>query len=138
MRTYEYIDHTADLAIRAWGESLEQLLTNAAQGVLDAIADTESIEPANGHPIIVEADSLEDLLVGWLSELIYQHEVQEFLFRNVVIHECTSRYIRATAYGEAVDTDKHILYTEIKNVTYHQLCVSQVGDAWDAQVILDL
>ena len=43
MKRYEYIEHTGDIGIRAYGDSLEELFINAAQGLLEATADLSQL-----------------------------------------------------------------------------------------------
>ncbi len=141
MRRYEYIEHTGDIGIRAYGNSIEELFINAAQGLFEAIADLSTIDATTQIDIEVSAESLEELMVAWLDELNFRHEVEELFLRRVEITEISDNPYRATAvaYGEPVDFAKHVVYTEIKSVTYHQLFVEKAPDnQWVAQVIFDL
>lgn len=141
MKRYEYLEHTGDIGIRAYGSTLEELFINAAQGLLEAIADLSTVGTTTQTEIEVSAESLEELMVAWLDELNFQHEVKEIFFRRVEIREISHAPYRlaAVAYGEPVDFAKHIVYTEIKSITYHQLIVEQTPDnRWMAQVIFDL
>jgi SHS2 domain-containing protein len=141
MKRYEYIEHTGDIGIRAYGDSLEELFINAAQGLLEAIADLSTIGTTAQIEIEVSAESLEELMVAWLDELNFRHEVEEVFFRQVEIQEISENPCRvaAVAYGELVDFAKHVVYTEIKSITYHQLIVEKIPDnRWVAQVIFDL
>jgi SHS2 domain-containing protein len=141
MKRYEYLDHTGDIGIRAYGATLKDLFTHAAEGLLEAIADLNTVDEAAQTEIEVSAESVEDLLVAWLDELNFRHEVEETFFRRVKIQRISEEpwVLSAIAYGEPVDFTKHVVYTEIKSVTYHQLLVNQTpkGD-WVAQVIFDL
>lgn len=138
---YTYLDHTGDLGIRAYGRTLKQLFTHAAQGLLESIADPSAIDEETKVDVEVSAGSLEDLMVAWLDELNFRHEVEELFFRRVEIQRFCEQplMLTAVAYGEPKDFTKHIVYTEIKSVTYHQLLVEQGLDgSWVAQVIFDL
>lgn len=141
MKGYEYIEHTGDIGIRAYGSTVEELFTNAAQGLLDAIADLSTVDATTPTEIEVSAKSLEELMVSWLDELNFRHEVEEIFFQRVEIGDISEAPYRlvALAYGEPIDFAKHVVYTEIKSVTYHQLRVEQTSDnQWIAQVIFDL
>ena len=141
MKKYEYIEHTGDMGIRAYGDSLEELFINAAQGLLEAIADLSTVGTTTQSEIDVSAGSLEELMVAWLDELNFRHEVEEVFFRRVEIRQISDSPYRVTAiaYGEAVDFAKHDVYTEIKSITYHQLIVEKTpNNQWIAQVIFDL
>ena len=141
MKKYEYLEHTGDIGIRAYGGTLEELFINAAQGLLEAIADLSTIGTTVQTEIEVSAESLEELMVAWLDELNFRHEVEAVFFQRVEIREISQTPYRliAVAYGEAVDFAKHVVYTEIKSITYHQLIVEQTPtNQWIAQVIFDL
>lgn len=141
MKRYEFIEHTGDIGIRAYGSTLKELFINAAQGLFDAIADLSTVGMTTQTEIEVSAESLEELMVAWLDELNFRHEVEEIFFGQVEIREISEAPHRlvAAAYGEPVDFTKHVVYTEIKSITYHQLIVEQTPDnRWLAQVIFDL
>ena len=141
MQRYEYLEHTGDIGIRAYGSTLAELFINAAQGLLESIADLSTVGTTIQTEIEVSAASLEELMVAWLDELNFRHEVEEIFFQRVEIREISQTPYRLTAvaYGEPVDFAKHVVYTEIKSITYHQLIVEQApDDTWMAQVIFDL
>ena len=141
MKRYEYLEHTGDIGIRAYGSTLEALFINAAQGLFEAIADLSTVDTITQTKIKVSAESLEELMVAWLDELNFRHEIEEVFFREVEIRKISTAPYRLTAvaYGEPVDFAKHVVYTEVKSITYHQLIVEQTpDDRWMAQVIFDL
>ena len=75
MKTYELIDHTADVGIKAYGKTLSEAFENAAKGMFDIITDSSEIESIGQYNIELEAPDLEQLLVDWLSELLYLFEI---------------------------------------------------------------
>ena len=139
MKPYEYLEHTADMGLLVRGKNLPELLKNAAQGLLETMAVVDTIDETTSIEIHLTAESVEELFVGWLDELIFRHETEEIFFKRADIHRCSETEMSATVYGEPVNFDKHEVYTEIKSVTYHQLEVLQKTDgSWYAQVIFDL
>ena len=139
MKPYEYVEHTADMGLLVRGKSLSDLLRNAAQGLFETIAVVDTVDETDAIEIHLTAESVEDLFVGWLDELIFQHETKEIFFKRADIKDCSETEVSATVYGEPTNFDKHEVYTEIKSVTYHQLQVERKCDgSWFAQVIFDL
>ena len=139
MKPYEYLEHTADMGLLVRGQSLSELLKNAAQGLFETIAVVDTVDETESIEIQLTAESVEELFVAWLDELIFRHETEEIFFKRANIHRCSETEMFATVYGELVNFDKHEVYTEIKSVTYHQLKVEQKPDgSWHAQVIFDL
>ena len=139
MKPYEYLEHTADMGLRVRGTNLSELLTNAAQGLFEAIAVLETVDETVSIEIDLTAESVEELFVAWLDDLIFRHETEEVFFKRAAVQWCSETELSATVYGEPVNFDKHAVYTEIKSVTYHQLQVVKKDDGnWFAQVIFDL
>ena len=139
MKPYEYLDHTADAAMRVTGDTLKTLFTNAAHGLFEMIAVTDTIDETTTIDIQLTAEAVDILFVEWLDTLIFRHETEELFFKRVEIQAISQTELSAVVYGEPTNFDKHVVYTEIKAVTYHQLSVKQTakGD-WEAQVIFDL
>lgn len=138
-KPFEYIEHTADAGMCVTGDTLKSLFNNAAQGLFEMMAVVDSIDETTSIDLNVSADSIEYLLVAWLDELVFQHETAELFFKRTEIASINESELTATAYGEPTDFDKHVVYTEIKAVTYHQLYVKQNANGiWEAQVIFDL
>ena len=77
---YEFIDHTADIAIKASGKTLAEAFENAAKGMFDIITDKSEIESVGQYGIELEAPDLEQLLVDWLSELLFINTSQNLVF----------------------------------------------------------
>ena len=139
MKPYEYLEHTADMGLMVRGGSLSELLAHAAQGLFETIAVVATVDETVSVEIHLTAESVEELFVGWLDELIFRHETEEVFFKRAEIQQCSETEMSAMVYGEPVNFDKHAVYTEIKSVTYHQLQVVQKQDgSWFAQVIFDL
>ena len=80
MKTYELIDHTADVGIKAYGSSISKAFENAAKGMFDIITDKSEIESIGQYDIKIKSQDLEQLLVDWLSELLYLHSAKNLVF----------------------------------------------------------
>ena len=68
---FEEVEHTADIAIRAFGGDLSELFANVAYGLACQIAETTGIEKNIEETIEITADDVEGLLVAFLEELLY-------------------------------------------------------------------
>ena len=121
---YELIDHTADVAAKCFGENISEAFENAGYAMFDIITDAESIESKVSREIELEADDIEQLLVDWLSELLYILETEALLFSKFDVQLDGTR-LNATASGEELDLEKHVLKAEIKAITYHMLEVNR-------------
>ena len=137
-RKFKFIDHTADMGIQVYGETLSLLFQHAAEGLLHIITDPKRIREKESREISVRANGLEELLVNWLNELIYLFETGGFLFRRFEILDLGEYFIEAVAFGEIFDEGYHPILRTIKATTYHQLHVTRGKAGWEAQVIFDL
>ncbi len=138
MQKYILIDHTADIGIDAFGATVHELFANAAFALFDIITDLPNVEGKAAYKINVSGIDREQLLVNWLSELLYLHDVKNLLFKEFCIEDISDNQLSATVRGEEFKKDKHAIKTEIKAVTYHCLSIVQEGQQWKARVIFDL
>ena len=138
MKTYELIEHTADVGIRAFGKNLPTAFENAAKGMFDIITDNSEVESVGQYDIILDAPDLEQLLVDWLSELLFLHSAKNLVFGffNVTIDE-QKKHLSAHVFGEPFTTTKHHIGTEIKAVTYHMLKVKNKRP-YEVNVLFDI
>ncbi len=119
---YELIDHTADICIKAFGKNLSECFENAARGMFDIITDKSEIENIGQYDIELEAYDLEQLLVDWLSELLYLHSAHNLVFGFFKVNlDKKNNKMFGRVFGEKFDISKHKIGAEIKAVTYHIL-----------------
>jgi SHS2 domain-containing protein len=132
---YEILDHTADLLIRARGKTLAEAFENAAYAMFDTIADLDEVKPVGEIHVNTKSANLEQLLVDWLSELLFICDAQDFLFSEfkVII---SGTELHSVVKGEEINRRRHTLKKEIKAVTYHMLEVNQKENC--VQVLFDI
>ena len=138
MKPYHTFDHTADLGLVIWGASEEDLFANAAFAVFDIITDLSRVEPHETRRILVEGDSLEDLLINFLREVLYLYNGERWLLKDLRVTRIGEKGLEAEARGEPFDGQKHEICKEIKAVTYHQAQIRKTPDGWTARVIIDV
>jgi SHS2 domain-containing protein len=134
---FEFIDHTADVGFRVSAPSLERLFEVAALALTEVITGVDSVAHRIERHIVLQEDDLEMLLVSWLQEILYLWDAEGLVFGRFRVR-VENRRLTATAWGEPFDEARHVLQTEVKAVTYHQLEVVESDQGWQARVILDL
>ncbi len=77
---YKVFDHTADTGITAYGASADEIFENAAYGMFDLMTDVDRVRPVGEVQVKAEAHDLGSLMVDWLSELLFIHEVENVFF----------------------------------------------------------
>jgi len=136
---YEPIDHTADAGMWVFGRDHAELFAHAAWALFDMISDAETIRPQQSNTIAIDgAADWEDLLVRWLSELLYHYDTERFLCCSVSLTALSPTSLLAQVQGESYDPARHPIDTEIKAVTYHQIAVEPCDTGWRARVIFDV
>ena len=68
---YQLLDHTADLTVRIYGPDIVHLFENACGSLNDLFLDIKFTGGSTSLRITVEGEDLEDLMVRWLSEILY-------------------------------------------------------------------
>lgn len=138
MERYKLLDHTADIEIIAYGEDISALFGNAAYAMFDILVNAEEIYETETFSLHASASSIDELLVAWLSELLYQYETERIVFCRFDINSIDGKGVSALVSGEKIDQSRHEVKTEIKSVTYHQLNVEEIDGGWEAQVVFDV
>ncbi len=141
MKRFRVFDHTADVGLIVYGETLQTLFENAAVGFFHLITDLKRVKARTTRQIHIggyEEESLERLMVDWLSELLYLHDVENLLFRTFTVESVGKEGLEGVAEGEAFLEGVHVIKTEVKAVTYHGIKVGQENGRWMARVIFDL
>ncbi len=132
------IEHTADVGYRLGAPTLAELFAVAGRALFDAITDLDSIQLQHERKITVAADDVEALFVAWLAELNFHCITELELYGEFRLESVSPTAVRAVVRGEKIDPARHVIHTEIKAVTYHELYVRQTETGWEAQVIFDV
>jgi len=139
----EYLDHAADVGLRASGASLGEAFCEAARGMFEVMVDTAAVAPVGRHLVRCHGDTLGDLLVEWLGSLLVQKELTGMVFSRfeAAVREADSGFdLQGVAIGEPLDAARHAAKTEVKGISYLGLRVRRggTGDRWVAECVLDV
>jgi SHS2 domain-containing protein len=145
-KDFEQISHTADIKIRVYGTTLQELFKHALIGMFQSIGphaqgcttvDDRLQCPSlpQKHEIDITSVDREALLVDFLSEAWYLSDVNDEAYLDADIHELTDTHIRATVHGVKI-TQFDVV--EIKAVTYHDLAITQVDGQWQTDIVFDI
>ena len=141
---YEYLEDLAiaDIAFRAWGESLEELFIAAGDATINTMIDNiDAIALQETRTFHLENDSLDMLLFNFLQEFIYYKDSELLLLRpqQVKLEEKSGIYhLQAVTQGEKLDPKKHHQRVDVKAVTLHRFQLEKTANGWQAIVILDI
>ena len=135
---FEFFDHTADLGAHVYGATKEELFQNAAAALYHALGEFKLKGDGKTEFLKLKADTPEELLVEFLSELLFRFDARGLLFDQIEIQELKPGYLAAKIEGAEVNLADSEPNYEIKAVTYHQAKIEPSDDGWRATVIFDV
>ncbi len=141
MGKFEFIEHTADLGIKIYSDSLRDLFEDSCDILFDIILDSKPDNPDIEESIILEAQSYDELLVTWFNELISIFYTYKFLPLkcSLSLNEVRkTKVLKAKLEGVRFDPYQEKVNTEIKAATYHDLEMKKIKQGYCAKVIFDL
>jgi len=141
-KRFEFLEHTADAYIAAYGESLEEAFENAASATFEVMTDLKKIKPKVEETVEVEAHDEPALLYNWLEELLVKFELTGKLYSRFKISSIEKTLsglkLKAKAWGEPYDPKRHPSKVGIKAVTYHRMEIMKKPKAVTIKFILDI
>ena len=139
---FEFLEHTADVYIAAYGRNLEEAFESAALAMFEVITDTAKVSPNEEDSVEVEAEDEYALLYNWLEALLVKFEVNGMLYSKFKISsmEETSEgfKITATMWGEKFNAERHAQKVAVKAVTYHRMEIIEEANKVTLEFILDI
>jgi SHS2 domain-containing protein len=137
-RSYSILDHPSDQGIEARGANITEAFEEAARGLISVIADPSTIRAVETIEIHLTADDEEQLLVRWLSEILYLYDGKHFLGKEFNIRSVSPKELRATVMGEDFSTPRHVTRMDVKAITYHQINITKTAGSTILRVFLDI
>jgi SHS2 domain-containing protein len=135
---WEHYSHPADMGVRGFGPTWQEAFAQAALAMTAIVVDPARIECRQGVEVICEDDDDEMLFWHWLSGLLFEMGLRNMVFGRFEVHAVEGG-LKAIAWGEPVDKDKHEPAVEVKAATFADLKVNHAGDGtWMAQCVVDV
>ncbi len=139
---YEFLDHPADVWVKAWGATLQEAFEQAAYSLAKTMWDDSRFEILEKKSIRATGRDQQELLVNFLSEILFYFDADNFAFQQLNVEKLYKSkgewHILATAAGEPFSLQKHHPGTEVKAITYSYLIIEQEGDRHVIEVIFDI
>ena len=136
--TWEHFSHEADMGVRGRGSTLAEAFGEVARALTGVVADPEAVRATEPVSIECDAEDPDVLLFEWLNELVYEMATRRLLFSRFDVTIADGR-LRATAWGEPIDLERHGPAVEVKGATWTALRVDQDADGlWTAECVVDV
>jgi SHS2 domain-containing protein len=138
MEKYETFSTTADVGIRIRGSGYEELLQSAVKGLNLLYFDDHSFSSSGSssvYPFEFHGDSLENILVNLLSEIVFLLQNENKITIGVKFKELNETFLNADLLTIPADKEPNL---EIKSVTYHNLKINRENNVLSTEIIFDI
>lgn len=140
----EMDDHTADIGVEAWEDSLDKLFIENAIAFANLTSpDFDNVGSTLTHSVVIEAYSQSMVLHEFLNEILYLFDTKNFLpngYKNAsVIRTPDSIVFSVTLVGGTFVPEIHEVGAHIKAITWHMLTCEELDDGtFYSMVIMDV
>jgi tRNA nucleotidyltransferase (CCA-adding enzyme) len=135
---WSHFHHAADIGVRGCGPTLEAAFEQTALAMTAVTTDPATVRDTTRVTIHCAEADIELLLVDWLNALVFESATRNMLFSRFEV-SLRDSCLDASAWGEAVDRERHQPAAEVKGATYTALKVEQDDSGrWCAQCVVDV
>uniref|UniRef100_A0A4W5PZR5 Protein archease n=1 Tax=Hucho hucho TaxID=62062 RepID=A0A4W5PZR5_9TELE len=134
-KKYEYLDHTADVQLHSWGDSLEEAFEQCAMAMFGYMTDTETVEPIDTVEVESEGDDMESLLFHFLDDWLFKFSADLFFIpREVKVLHIDRMHFKILSLNNVYIVPKG---TEVKAITYSAMQIHDI-DKPEIFAIIDI
>lgn len=140
--SFRFIEHTADIAVEITEDSLEKLFVTSANAWLSSAVEIQNRQFESSKKFIFTANTLEELLIEFLSELNFQLYTRKWIFisvKEIKLQQTAAGYqLEVEVFGQSFNENNHKLKVEIKAVTYHQMVIEKKENVFSTRIVFDI
>jgi SHS2 domain-containing protein len=141
-RGFDFLEHTADVYIAAYGADLAVAFENAAAAMFETMTDVAEVKPKVEGVVEVSGRDESELLYNWLEDLLVRFDVDGMLYSKFEIQSLEKVVeafrLKARIFGEKFDSAKHLQKVGVKAVTYHKMEIIRQPNQVLVKFILDI
>lgn len=136
---FEFLSHTADVRMRVWGRTIQELFQNALRGVsfyLKSSPPRENSVKKERVRVSLEAVDVNSLLIEFLSEVIARSDIENMVFTDVSFENFGENFLTGEFSGMRIDGFDN----EIKAVSYHEVDIKKNPETgfFETLLVLDI
>ena len=136
--SFELFDHTADVGIRVWADTLPGLLAPAGEGLYAIIGELVVEGEARARAFDLTGGDTPTLLRDYLAELLLLFEQEHLVVTSVNVSAFEENHLTAAAGLGMVDPQRSVYDHEVKAITYHELDIRAIPGGFSATIIVDI
>lgn len=138
-------DAAGGLGVVGRGPTLPDAFAQTAMALFGVIADLARVDPREVREVRAHGDSPEALLVNWLNECLYVHDVEGFVACRVELVALDERpraggepfRLHGVLHGEELDPSRHRRGAAVRGVMASGASLRPAPQGFEARVILD-
>jgi len=139
---FEFLEHTADAYIAAYGKDLAEAFENAALAMFDVMTEVKKVGAEVKDYVEVAAEDEYALLYSWLEALLVKFDINEMLYSKFKVLELDQTSdgfrLKAEIWGEKFNPENHTQKVGVKAVTYHRMEIIKRPNKVTLRFILDI
>ena len=139
---YNFLDHTADIALDVEADTLDELFTASAFAWRDSISDDKESSQPQERSLVLSENDLEILLVSFLSELNFLFQSESWMMNSIKYIEIGKEddgwTLSVKILGGNFNRNELRLKTEIKAITYHQMEIKEKDGKFSTRIVFDI
>ena len=133
---YKFLEHTADVKFQAFGKDVKEVFENSFLALKETICGKKKIKGKEKIKITAKGKDYESLLYGFLEEILYLIDAEEFVATK--IKEMKIRRFRLTAILMGDKIKNYRFTNSVKAITYNEMFIKKEKGRWISQVVLDV
>ncbi len=133
------MDHTADISIKFFGNTIKKLFTNSAISLSEIIFNKKPEKIKGDEKKIhlnFSADDITVLYIDFLREILFQNNQNYCYFYKFKIIEFSAEKLSIDCYFYPLNANN--ITQEIKAVTYHNIEIEKKNGIYSAVVTFDI
>jgi SHS2 domain-containing protein len=139
---FEFLEHTADAYVAAYGENLEEAFESAALAMFEVMTEVKRVRPLVEDHVEVRATDESALLYSWLEALLLKFDIKGLLFSRFKVLELEETsdglMLKAKVWGEKYNPRRHPQKVGVKAITYHRMEIIKEPGKVTLKFILDI
>ena len=137
---FEFLDHTADTKVRAYGGTLEEAFGNVVLASTMVMTSPDKIQGVVMKKVSVSASNIKALLYDFIEEILFLLDTEGFIVKeslNLRIVKSEKGFeLFCELLGDFI-REEYDVHSAIKAVTYSEMEIIE-GDNFIIQVVFDL
>ncbi len=142
-RGFEFLEHTSDVYVRAYGRDLAEALEEAGKALFAVLVrNAEVSEPRREVEVTARGYDKMSLLYDWLERLLLVFQLEKLVASDVrvvrIAEESGELVVRGRAVGEDYSPQKHVPGIDVKSPTYWLMEVNEGPEGVELKFVLDI